>query len=85
MTLVDGEELLRIIGTGLWGETLEFAAPVAVSISACPCVRRSDGSACCAPGAARGTPFLGVLDLSCMPWDRADPRRDAGAALIRPM
>jgi restriction system protein len=37
MTLVDGEELLRIIGTGLHGEALELPAPAARSSTpACP-------------------------------------------------
>ncbi len=34
MTLVDGEELLRIIGTGLRGESLELPTPTAVSAPA---------------------------------------------------
>jgi restriction system protein len=36
MTLVDGEELLRIIGTGLGGETLELPVPSPVSAPPCP-------------------------------------------------
>ncbi len=36
MILVDGEELLRIIGTGLRGEALELPVPAAVSAPACP-------------------------------------------------
>ncbi len=81
LTLVDGEELLRIIGTGLRGEALELPVPTAVSVPACPAcgaamVRRT---ACQGPRAGHG--LLGVLDLSCMPRDGTDPRRGADRAL----
>jgi restriction system protein len=36
LTLVDGEELLRIIGTGLRGEALELPQPAAISAPPCP-------------------------------------------------
>ena len=36
MTLVDGEELLRIIGTGLRGEALGLPTPTAISTPLCP-------------------------------------------------
>jgi restriction system protein len=36
MTLVDGEELLHIIGTGLQGEALKLPVPSLVSAPSCP-------------------------------------------------
>ncbi len=36
MTLVDGDVLLRIIGTGLRGEALELPTPTADSTPSCP-------------------------------------------------
>lgn len=35
MTLVRGEELLRIMGTGLRGEALELPTPTAISAPSC--------------------------------------------------
>ncbi len=45
MTLVDGEELLRIIGTGLRGESLELPTPTAVSAPALDLVAIPTGQA----------------------------------------
>jgi restriction system protein len=36
MTLVDGVQLVRIIGTGLLGEALGLPVPAAASIPTCP-------------------------------------------------
>jgi restriction system protein len=59
MTLVDGEELLQVIGSGLRGEAIELHAPTAVSGPPCPAcgaemVRRTVGR-----GAHVGQDFWG--------------------------
>ena len=82
MTLVDGEELLRIIGSGLHGEALELPAPAARSSTpACPACGAAMVRRTARQGAACRTRLLGVLDLSCVSRNDTPIADEAIAAL----
>jgi restriction system protein len=59
MTLVDGEELLRIIGTGLRGEALELPASTAASPPSCPACGAAMVRRTARQGPHAGHDFLG--------------------------
>lgn len=80
MPLVDGEELLRIIGTGPDGETLELPVPSPVSAPPRPACGSAMVRRTARQGPRAGLDFWG-LHVSCLPQNGRDPRRGVGRAL----
>jgi restriction system protein len=80
MTLVDGEELLRIIGSGLRGEAIELPVPAAVTTLACPACGANMVQRTARRGAHAGQVFWGC---STFPACRATREFDAGVVGAR--
>jgi hypothetical protein len=86
MTLVDGDEILRIISTGLVSEALELPVPVAQATPAPPACDAAMVRRTARQGRFAGEAFLGCTRLPSWPGHGGDPGRRVGpmTALRRP-
>ncbi len=84
MTLVDGDELLRIIAAGLDGEPLAAAASGRIRDAGMSGVRHGDGAPHGAARAERRRGVLGLFDLPDVPRHRADSRGRRGHRVSHP-
>ena len=75
MTLVDGDELLRIISTGLVGEALELPVPAAAATPACPACGAEMVRRTARQGRFAGEEFLGCARFPACRGTEAIPDR----------